>query len=108
MAKSNGEAAAEARGVLVGALKTLDGELGEKAYFGGEGFGFVDVVVAPIIAWRYAFEKYGGFTLEAEAPKLAAWGKRCMAERESVAKTLPDGEKLAGFMGFIRKHFGLE
>ncbi|XP_074586434.1 glutathione S-transferase U25-like [Curcuma longa] len=108
MVRSDGEVAAEAREVLVEALKTLEGELGEKAYFGSEGFGFVDVVVAPIIVWCHAFEKYGGFTLEAEAPKLAAWGKRCVAERESVAKALPDGEKLVGFLGSLRKHLGLE
>ncbi|KAG6471413.1 hypothetical protein ZIOFF_068854 [Zingiber officinale] len=108
MVKSKGEAAAEAREVLVEGLKTLEGELGEKAYFGGEGFGFVDIVVAPIIAWRSAFEKYGGFTLEAEAPKLVAWGKRCVAERETVAQALPDGQKVVGFVGSFRKFLGLE
>ncbi|WZZ39788.1 hypothetical protein YC2023_036047 [Brassica napus] len=40
-------------------------------------------------------------------PKLIAWAKRCM-QRESVAKSLPDPEKVVEFMAMLRKRFGVE
>ncbi|WOK91720.1 glutathione S-transferase [Canna indica] len=105
--KSNGEAAAEAAKAFIESLKVLEGELGEKKYFGGKVFGLVDITLAPLMAWYYAYEKYGGFSMEAEVPKLMAWGKRCL-EKESVAKSLPEPEKVYGFVGQVRKMFGLE
>uniref|UniRef100_A0A2N9GCB8 Glutathione S-transferase n=1 Tax=Fagus sylvatica TaxID=28930 RepID=A0A2N9GCB8_FAGSY len=64
--------------------KILEGELGDKPYFGGETFG-----------------------IEAECPKIIAWAKRCL-QKESVAKTLPDQKKVYEFVGQMRKRFGLE
>ncbi|KAG2687523.1 hypothetical protein I3760_09G055200 [Carya illinoinensis] len=83
-------------------LKTLEGELGEKPYFGGETFGFADVAFVTFSSWFYALETFGEFSMEAEQPKIFAWAKRCM-QKESVAKTLPDQQKVYEFVLGMRK-----
>ncbi|KAK3130708.1 hypothetical protein QOZ80_6BG0496980 [Eleusine coracana subsp. coracana] len=102
--KLPGEAAhAQARADMAEALRTLERELGEKPFFGGEAFGFVDVAVVPF-ARRY--ERLGGFSVEEVAPGLAAWARRC-GERESVAGNLQPEEKVDQFFSRLKKHFGV-
>ncbi|KAF3950253.1 hypothetical protein ACB098_11G043800 [Castanea mollissima] len=88
-------------------FKTLEGELGDKPYFGGETFGFVDLSLIPFYSWFHAIETFGEFNMEAECPKIVAWAKRCL-QIETVAKTLPDQKKVYEFVGQMRKRFGLE
>lgn len=87
-------------------LKVLEGALGDKPYFGGEEFGYVDVALVPFYSWFYAYETCGNFSIEAECPKFIAWAKRCM-ERESVAKSLPDPHKVYGFVLELKKRVGI-
>lgn len=101
-------AVAAARGELVEALRTLDGELGEKEFFGGEEeFGLVDVALVPMMPWVYSFARYGGFNVEEECPRVAAWARRCM-ERDSVAGSLRSPEEIYDFIGLLRKHYGID
>lgn len=88
-------------------LKTLQSELGDKPYFGSDRFGFVDVVLIGFYSWFPAYEKFGDLSRETECSKLMAWGKRCM-ERDSVAKSLPDAEKVIGYVLKLKKLYGLE
>ncbi|KAF5949873.1 hypothetical protein HYC85_011866 [Camellia sinensis] len=89
-------------------LKVLEERgLGDKPYFGGDKFGFLDVVLIPFYSWFYAYEACGNFGIEAECPKLISWAKRCM-ERESVAKTLPDPHRVHGFVLELKKRHGVE
>ena len=88
-------------------FKVLEAELGDKPYFGGENFGFVDVALVGFYGWFYAFETFGNFSIEAECPKLIAWVKRCL-KRESVAKTLVDEKKVYEFLVGLRKKRGIE
>ncbi|KAL0311391.1 UNVERIFIED_CONTAM: putative glutathione S-transferase parC [Sesamum angustifolium] len=74
-------------------LKVLEGELGDKPYFGGENFGFVDVALIPFYSWFYTYETRANLNIEEHCPKLIAWAKRCM-EREAVSKSLADPEKI--------------
>lgn len=92
---------------LIDYLKVLEGELGDKPYFGGETFGYVDVSLVPFYSWFYAYETCGKFSIEAECPKLIAWAKRCM-EKESVAKSLPDSHKVYEFVLTLRKAYGID
>jgi glutathione S-transferase len=85
-------------------FKTLEGELGDKPYFGGETFGFVDIALITFYSRFYVYEAFGKFSIEAECPKIVAWAKRCM-QKESVAKTLPDQKKI---YEFVLEWFGLE
>ncbi|KAK9085954.1 hypothetical protein Sjap_026365 [Stephania japonica] len=71
-----GEEQERAKEDLFETLKTLEKELGDKAYFGGESFGFVDIALIPFYAWFYTVEACGGFSVEAECPKIIAWAKR--------------------------------
>ncbi|CAL9241112.1 unnamed protein product [Arabidopsis halleri] len=88
-------------------LKTLQAELGDKPYFGGDKFGFVDIVLIGYYSWFPAYQKFGNFSIEPECSKLMAWGKRCM-QRESVAKALPDSEKVVGYVLQLKKLYGIE
>ncbi|XP_027178129.1 probable glutathione S-transferase [Coffea eugenioides] len=70
-----------------------EGALGDKPYFGGDNFGSLDVALLGNYNWFYTYEKFGKFSIEADCPKLIAWGKRCM-ERDSVSKSLADPIKV--------------
>lgn len=85
----------------------IEGELGNKPYFGGETFGFVDIALIPSYSYFYAHERMGNLSLVEELPKLTAWVKRCL-ERETVAKSLADPHKIYEFVSEIRKQKGLE
>ncbi|KAI0527110.1 hypothetical protein KFK09_002708 [Dendrobium nobile] len=102
--KSKGKELEEANKELIGIFKTLETELGEKKYFGDDAFGLVDIAFAPFTSWFYTFEAFGGFSVEEECPKLAAWGKR-IKERESVAKSLHEPSKVYDLFSEIRKKF---
>ncbi|ESQ27280.1 hypothetical protein EUTSA_v10019480mg [Eutrema salsugineum] len=64
-------------------LKILESELGDKPYFGGHKFGFVDIVLIGFYSWFPEYQKFGNFSIELECSKLIAWAERCL-ERESV------------------------
>ncbi|KAG6621507.1 hypothetical protein I3842_Q022200 [Carya illinoinensis] len=74
----------------------IDKKLGDKPYFQGEAFGFVDISLITFSSWFQTFETFGNFSMEVKFPKIIAWTKRCM-ERESVAKSLPDPKKILEF-----------
>ncbi|KAJ0257211.1 hypothetical protein HA466_0081190 [Hirschfeldia incana] len=88
-------------------LKTLESELGDKTYFGGETFGFVDIAFIGFYSWFDAYEKLANFSIEAECPKLIAWAQRCV-KRESVAKSLPDSDKITKYVPELKKKLGIE
>ncbi|XP_059301233.1 probable glutathione S-transferase [Lycium ferocissimum] len=93
---------------FIDSLKLLELEaLGDKPYFGGESFGFVDIATIGFYSWFYVYETFGNFSIEAECPKLVAWGKRCM-QRESVSKSLPDRHKIYELIVEFRKKYGVE
>uniref|UniRef100_A0A1J3GHJ6 Glutathione S-transferase n=1 Tax=Noccaea caerulescens TaxID=107243 RepID=A0A1J3GHJ6_NOCCA len=86
---------------FIESLKILEAELGDKPYFGGVDFGYVDIGLIGFYSWFHAYEKYGNFSIEAECPKLIAWAKKCL-QRESVAKSLPESEKVTDFVTQLR------
>ncbi|KAA8519471.1 hypothetical protein F0562_013727 [Nyssa sinensis] len=102
-----GEEQAAAKEQFIESLKLLEGELGEKAYFGGETMGLVDVTLVPHYSWFYTYDKCSNFNIEALCPKLVEWARRCM-QFESVAKNLPDQQKIYDFVLEIKKKLGLK
>ncbi|XP_027064696.2 probable glutathione S-transferase [Coffea arabica] len=91
---TKGEEQQAAKIGFINCLKTLEeGALGDEPYFGGDNFGFLDVALLGHYSWFYTYEKFGKFSIEADCPKLMAWGKRCM-ERDSVSKSLADPIKV--------------
>ncbi|TXG46850.1 hypothetical protein EZV62_026144 [Acer yangbiense] len=100
-----GEDQEAAKKEFIEALKTMEVELGDKHFFGGERIGFVDVVLVPITSWFYTFETFVNFSIEAECPKFIAWSKRCL-EKESVVNSLPHPEKIYGYALELEKKFG--
>jgi glutathione S-transferase len=104
---AKGEEQEKAKKEFIETLRTLEGELGNKTYFGGEDFGFVDVALITFYSWFLTYETSGNFKIEPEVPKLVAWAKRCM-QRESVSKGLADPQKVYEFVLFIKKKLGIE
>lgn len=85
----------------------MEGVLGDKPYFGGQEFGFVDVALIPFYSWFHAYETSGNLKIEPEVPKLVAWAKKCM-QRDSVAKGLADPHKVYEFILSMKKRLGIE
>ncbi|KAL3333197.1 hypothetical protein AABB24_033328 [Solanum stoloniferum] len=104
---TKGEEQEAAKKDFIECLKVLEGALGEKPYFGGDNFGFVDIALIGFCCWFSAYETYGNFSTEAESPKFVAWAKRCM-QRDSVAKSLPDQHKVLEFVKAVRQRLGIE
>ncbi|KAL2245532.1 probable glutathione S-transferase [Sesamum indicum] len=102
-----GEEQEAAKKEFIDALKLLEGELGEKAYFGGDKFGFVDVALITFYSWFDTYETCGNFSVEEHCPKLVAWAKRCM-EKESVSKSLADPKMVYEAVLMLKKKFGIE
>lgn len=109
--RTKGEAQEEAKRDMLANLEFLEGALkqmsrGRGPYFGGEEFGFVDIVFIPFASWFHSYETVGNFKLpfETQFPLLRAWVKKCM-ERESVKKILPTPERVLEFGLQVRKKF---
>ncbi|KAF8391052.1 hypothetical protein HHK36_023352 [Tetracentron sinense] len=104
---TKGEEQETAKKEFIECLKLMEGELGDKPYFGGENLGFVDVSLIPFYCRFYAYETCGSFSIEAECPTLVAWAKRCM-EKESVSNSLPDQHKVYDYILQLKKKLGIE
>ncbi|XP_022989064.1 glutathione S-transferase 3-like [Cucurbita maxima] len=63
---------------MIAILKQLEEVLGEKAFFGGERLGFIDIGLIGFSTWFYSYETIGNFSIEAECPKIMGWVKRCL------------------------------
>ncbi|XP_059277073.1 probable glutathione S-transferase [Lycium ferocissimum] len=103
---TKGEEQEAAKKEFIDCLKLLEGELGDKPYFTGENFGFVDVAFIPFYSWFPTFEKCGNFSIEAECPKLVAWAKRCM-QKDSVAKSLAEPDKVYDYLLKLKQRLGI-
>ncbi|KAJ4916018.1 Glutathione S-transferase U26 [Raphanus sativus] len=102
-----GEEQVTAKKELLEHFKTLETELGDKTYYGGDVFGFVDIALMGFYGWFKAIEKFGEFSIEAEFPKLSRWTMRCL-ERESVVNSIADSDKIIEYASVLRKKFGAE
>ncbi|KAF5948717.1 hypothetical protein HYC85_014674 [Camellia sinensis] len=88
---------------LIEWCKLLEGELGDKSYFGVETLGFVDIALVPFYNWFIFFKSFADFSFEAERPKLVSWGKRCF-KKESVSKSLPNPDQIyAAYLEFQKR-----
>lgn len=97
----------KSREEFLGYLKVLEGELGEKPYFMGESFGYVDICLMSYYHHFYAAEIIGNFNVEKDCPKLFDWAKRCL-ERESVSMNPVDANEVYENVMAARKLAGLE
>lgn len=97
-----GEKQETAKMEFVEVLKTLDSELGDKSFFGGNEFGLVDIAFIGYYSWFRTYEEVANFSIVAEFPKLIVWAERSL-KRESVAKTLPDSDKVLESISEHRK-----
>ncbi|XP_073107716.1 glutathione S-transferase U25 [Elaeis guineensis] len=102
-----GEAQVAAKNEFITQLKLLEDELAENPFFGGETFGYMDVVFVSFASWFYAYEKSANFSIEEECPRLTAWKKRCV-ERESVSKNIPEPEKIYEYLCSIKRIWNME
>ncbi|KAL0399545.1 UNVERIFIED_CONTAM: putative glutathione S-transferase parA [Sesamum radiatum] len=106
---SKGEEQEAAKKELMNGLKLLEGELGDKVYFGGDKFGFLDVALIPFYNCFGSYESCGNLRIEEHCPKLIAWAKRCM-QKESVSKsfTMAHPSKIDEYVLMTRKKYGIQ
>lgn len=104
---SNGEEREVGTRDFIEVLKHLEEAIGENDYFGGDAFGFLDIIAIGHSSWFLAYERLGAFKIEDHTPKISAWIKRCL-QRTSVDKVLPDPEKVYQFVLHFRKMEGLD
>ncbi|CAN6312125.1 unnamed protein product [Urochloa humidicola] len=89
------EKKADAAARIITALETLEAAFREcskgKNFFGGDGIGFVDVVLGSYLGWFKVFEKMVSVRVldEARTPLLAAWSER-FAAAGAAKDVLPD------------------
>ncbi|KAJ4726590.1 Glutathione S-transferase [Melia azedarach] len=102
-----GEEQEAAKKEFIAILKTLEEEIGEKTYFSGEIFGYVDLSLIPFYCWFHSYEILGKFSVKAECPKIFEWAKRCM-QKETVSKSLKDEKEVFKFVLMLRKKFGVD
>ncbi|KAF7084236.1 hypothetical protein CFC21_087907 [Triticum aestivum] len=88
----------------ISAMETLEGAFGEcsggKPFFGGDGIGFVDVVLGSYLGWFVVIEKMIGVKLmdAARTLALAAWAER-FRMADAVKGVLPeDVDKVLEFL----------
>jgi glutathione S-transferase len=103
---SKGEEHEEGKKELISIFKTLEETLGDKPFYGGATFGFLDIGLIPFYSWFYTYDAYGNFKIELKCPKFIVLAKRCM--KESVSKTLPDQKKLYDYIVSVTKALGLD
>ncbi|VAH54783.1 unnamed protein product [Triticum turgidum subsp. durum] len=90
------ESKGEEKDELVEQLKRLEEVLGDKCFFSGDEFGFLDIVTIPFSSMFHGYEQLGRFDLDVVCPKLTQWAKRCK-QRESVRAVLPDDTEMYEF-----------
>ncbi|CAJ1957928.1 unnamed protein product [Sphenostylis stenocarpa] len=103
---SKGEEKEAAKKELIQVLKLLEEELGDKSYFGGHNFGFVDIPVVSYYPWFKALETFDSLNV-GECSKFTAWAKRCL-QKESVAKSIPDQRVINELFVELRKNSSTE
>ena len=76
-------------------LKTLENELGDKKFFGGEEIGLVDIAANFIGFWLGASQEVSGLELltEEKFPKLSKWIHE-YANHTAIKENLPPKDKL--------------
>lgn len=85
-------------------VKMLEEELGEKPYFGGNNFGYLDIALIPNYSWFYSYQTSTKLNVAADCPKFIAWVKRCM-DRDSVKKSLPNEVKIYQYVLQLKERF---
>ncbi|KAF2323337.1 hypothetical protein GH714_034719 [Hevea brasiliensis] len=78
---------------LIQSFQTLEKELGNKPFFAGESFGYVDMALIPFYSMFYTYESQGNFSATVDCPGIVEWAGRCL-EKETVSKSISDPQKL--------------
>uniref|UniRef100_I1Q846 Glutathione S-transferase n=1 Tax=Oryza glaberrima TaxID=4538 RepID=I1Q846_ORYGL len=86
--KSKGEEKEMAKAELLDQLRRLEGVLGDRSFFSGDEFGFLDIVLIPFSSMFHGYK----------------WVKRCK-ERESMRQVLPDEGEM---YELHKKWYGIE
>jgi glutathione S-transferase len=87
-------------------LALLEGELGGKKFFGGDGVGYLDLAASGFAQWLRVFEEMAGTRLlaEDEHPALCRWARE-YTEEATVRQCLPNREALLAALATRKESF---
>lgn len=92
---SKGKEQEQAKEEAIDLLKTLEGQLKDKRFFGGDTIGLVDIVAIVTWYWVQVIQEAMGLELltEERFPVLFRWGDDC-ANCSGIKESLPPRDKL--------------
>ncbi|KAG1348213.1 putative Acetylornithine aminotransferase, mitochondrial [Cocos nucifera] len=98
------EAQVAAKNEFIAQLKLLEEELAQNPFFGGETFGYMDILFVSFASWFYAYEKSANFSIEDECPRLVTWKKSyhpipmVFSQGKGACVWDPEGNKYIDFL----------
>ena len=75
-------------------FQTLEAQLHEGSFFGGENFSMVDAVYGPIFRYFTVFDQYKDFGFFSQTPKVMTWRLRLLERPSVVDAALPNYPQL--------------
>lgn len=100
-----GEEQLQAVKEMQNSLKTLEGHLEGKKFFGGDTIGFVDIIAGWVPSLLGIIEEIIGIKIinEEDLPLISAWIKDFM-DHNLLKETMPPQEKVMAHMRAIREN----
>ncbi|KAF8014378.1 hypothetical protein BT93_H0270 [Corymbia citriodora subsp. variegata] len=92
---SEGEEKERAIELATEALGHIEGVIKGKAFFGGEGIGYLDLAIGWVSHWLPVWDKVGSMKIfdQAKFPAMAAWASR-FVEHPMIKENLPPRDKM--------------
>ncbi|KAF7846630.1 hypothetical protein BT93_L3985 [Corymbia citriodora subsp. variegata] len=97
---SEGEEKERAIQLATEALGHIEGVIKGKAFFGGEGIGYLDLAIGWVSHWLPVYDEVGSMNIfdPAKFPTLAAWAGR-FVEHPVIKENLPPRDKMVVYFG---------
>ncbi|MBD2515247.1 glutathione S-transferase family protein [Nostoc sp. FACHB-973] len=79
---------------LIQKFQTLEGQLQEGSFFGGDNFSLVDAVYGPIFRYFAVFEQYKDWDFFSQTPKVRIWQNNLLKHPSVMNAVLPNYPQL--------------
>ncbi|WP_414571075.1 glutathione S-transferase family protein [Nostoc sp. CCY 9925] len=79
---------------LIQKFQTLEGQLQESPFFGGDKFSLVDAVYGPIFRYFVVFDQYKDWSFFSQTPKVRTWQNNLLKHPSVIDAVLPNYPEL--------------